>query len=190
MKACPDREKLITWLALDALEARSAEELRAHLETCPGCRRHLAEISRLVGQIDSAAPMEELPASETFHRQLMVRIKTEASTPRWKTALASLRRVHFSWRVALPTAALLVALLAADLWLAPHPAIRVRPPARVAAQPATVPTVKVVPAPNLANYQQAASQSPEKLDDLLFREGERTGGPAQVYTAAAMSLNF
>jgi anti-sigma factor RsiW len=192
MKPCPDQQKLIAWLALDSLDARSAQELRAHLETCPGCRHYFAEMSRLAGQIASAAPAEPLAASDAFHRQLMVKINAEATTPVWATILDSLRTIIFNWRVARPVAAVLVALLVAGILVAIESRlrspVRVHPPAQVVLAPVTVAAVN--PAPTIANYQQVASQSLEKLDDLLARQGEQTGGSPQPYTASSMSLRF
>lgn len=191
MKPCPDKKNVITWLALDSLDAPSARELRTHLEICPGCRHYLAEMVRLAGQITAAAPADHadhLPPSEMFHHQVMLRIKAEAATPVWKAILASLRPSSFSWRVALPGAAILAALLMVEIEFRPHSATGVLPPSPVASQPATVATVDL--APTIAHYRQVASQSLEKLDDLLAREGEQTGPPAQTCTASSMSLRF
>ena len=168
----------------------SARALRTHLEICPGCRQYLAEMSRLVGQIASAAPADHLPASETFHRQVMLKIKAEASTPFWQTIMAFLRPAAINWHVALPATAVIVALLLAGIELRPqlHPPVNIRPPTQVALPPVSAGAIN--PAPTIANYQQVAGQSLEKLDDLLAREGEQTGAPAPAYTAASMSLRF
>jgi len=47
MKPCAQNRKLIVWLSLNVLDASQARQLRAHLETCEGCRRYLAEISNV-----------------------------------------------------------------------------------------------------------------------------------------------
>ncbi|HMD53916.1 MAG TPA: hypothetical protein VKJ65_05150, partial [Phycisphaerae bacterium] len=129
-----------------------------------------------------------LPSSDTFHRQVMIRIKAEASASALETVVDSLRATFSNWRVALPIAAGLVALLAVGIGLRPHSAINVRPPSPVVARQVAVAPVDL--APTIANYQQVANQSLEKLDDLLVREGKQTGGPAQVCTASTMVLNF
>src|SRR5439155_25957510 len=51
MKPCSKNQKRIAWLALDALDVRQAHDLRAHLETCAGCRRYLVEISNMTRRL-------------------------------------------------------------------------------------------------------------------------------------------
>jgi anti-sigma factor RsiW len=192
MKPCPGRKKSIALLALNSLDTPSARELQAHLETCPGCRHYLAEMSRVVTRIGSAASATDLSASEAFHRQVMHRIKSQTTASIWDTILDSLRPASFNWRVALPVVALLIILLALGIMLEagvqPRSTISTPQPSLVAVRPVTATTVNL--APTLANYQQAASQSLDKLDDLLVRETRQTGGSAQVCTASAMALNF
>ena len=191
MTPCPGREKFIAWLALDALDTEPARELRAHLETCPGCRHYFAEMSRLTGQIAAAAPAQDLPSSELFHRQVMARIKAEPPAPIWERIIASLQPETFNWRVALPAmAAVLVLLLAVGVAGRLHPSGHPQPPAAVAVAVPPMPAATADLAPTIAHYQQAAGESPDKLDALLARESESTGGPAQICTASTMSLNF
>ena len=51
MKPCAQNRKLIAWLASNALDARQTRQLQAHLETCEGCRRYLAEISNVTERL-------------------------------------------------------------------------------------------------------------------------------------------
>lgn len=186
MKPCSDKQKLIAWLALDALAAQPARELRAHLETCPGCRAYLAGLSRVTGKIASAAPATDLTASETFHRRVMARVRSKPRNLAWMEIVNSFRTTLFSWRVALPvTAALAVLLVAALVW---RPPAGVRPPPAVNRPP--IAASPAVPAPTIANYQLAADQSLEKLDALLVREGKPAREPVKVCTAAATALDF
>jgi hypothetical protein len=43
-------------------------------------------------------------------------------------------------------------------------------------------------APTLANYQMVASQSLEKLSELLTRQGNKSLPPTPVYTASSLEL--
>ena len=47
MNPCANQRHLIAALALAMLEAQPARELRAHLETCEGCRGYLAELAEV-----------------------------------------------------------------------------------------------------------------------------------------------
>lgn len=188
MNPCPGNKKLIAWLALDALDDRSARELRAHLKTCPGCAHYLAEMSGIAGRIASAEPAADLPPSETFHRRLMLRIKAEAPAPLWRRIADSLPPALVNWQVAFPLAAMLAALLVIEIGPRWHPPAEAHSPVTIARRPGPVAGVDL--APTVANYQHAAGQSLEKLDALLAREGRQTSRPAPVCTASAMSLNF
>jgi anti-sigma-K factor RskA len=191
MTPCPGREKFIAWLALDALDAEPARELRAHLETCSGCRHYFAKMSQLTGQIAAAAPAKELPSSESFHRRVMVRIKAEPPASVWERIIGSLQPQTFNWRVAMPAmAAVLVLLLAVGVAWRLHPTSIPQPPTAVAITVPPKPTATADLTPTIAHYQQAAGESLDKLDALLARESESTGGPAQICTASTMSLNF
>ncbi len=67
MKPCSNHRKLIAWLAVDALDDPQTRSLRAHLETCEGCRRYLAEISNVAQKLSAAAtpPTFERPNPST-----------------------------------------------------------------------------------------------------------------------------
>ncbi len=189
MTPCPGREKSIAWLALDALDAEPARELRAHLETCPGCRHYFAEMSQLTGQIAAAAPPEEISASDSFHRQVMVRIKAAPPASPWVATLESLRIVIFNWRTAVPATVMVIILLVIGVGMRSHSTVNIQQPAPAVASPAMAAGV-ADPAPTIANYHRAASQSLEKLDALLSREDTRADEPTQICTASTMSLNF
>lgn len=189
MKPCSSKKKLITWLALDALDAPAAQDLRAHLETCPGCRAYLAEISGVTRQVAAAAPEADLPASERFHREVMARIRAEAPPASGRTVLVSLRAVLLHWRIAVPAAVAVAVLVVLGMVNGTRTEIQPQPPAVVTIPNPVAPAVGDPP-PTVACYQEAAGQSLEKLDALLLREGDRSGGPARVCTASTMSLNF
>ncbi len=178
MKICEKNRKAIAWLALDALEAKEAAALRAHLADCDGCRKYFDEVSGTAKKLEAAAPEADVQAPAHFHRQLMGRLQAEQPVSAWDELLAAL-----NWRVAVP--AMMVLLLAILLVLAQRPG-----PTTASVNPPTVPvavaaaTVVNDPAPTAVNYQLAAAQSLTKLDELLTREGNESLPPAPVYTAS------
>jgi hypothetical protein len=186
MKPCSKNRKLIAWLALDVLDAQKAAALREHLALCEGCRRYWEEISKIAEGLATAAPDSNLQASEFFHWGVAEKLQAVESSYVLENLVAWLRGSMLNWRVALPAIAVLaIAVLA---MVAPR-----RPPA--VSQPAP-PAVQVVSpsspesdlAPTLANYQMIASQSLEKLDELLTRQGNKPLPPAPFYTALGLEL--
>ena len=86
MKPCFSKRKLIAWLALGELDARRAQDLRAHIETCDGCRRYLEEISAVKERAGRRGdPGRTLEASESFHRRLVGRLRAEQPASLWET---------------------------------------------------------------------------------------------------------
>ena len=191
MKPCVNQPKQIAALALGLLEPRPARELRAHLETCAGCRGHLAELLRVTEQLAAAGPTVEVPASEKFHRQVLARIEARPSGYDWRIILEMFRAVPLSWRVALPMVAGVLILIMREIEPAPKSDVPVEPPA-----PGSIPVTAAAAdseadlAPTVANYQRVAEESPDKLDALLARQEPSTGRAAPVYTAAARTLSF
>lgn len=194
MKPCAKNQKLIAWLALDALDAPSARDLRAHLEQCAGCRQYLAELRHVSGQLAAAEPKASPPVSDTFHQTWMARVKaTDKSRPSFGEALAALRQLR--WRIDfVPWAALAVLCLFSLLTIrSQHLPIAATPAPVIAPTVSPAATAMAANAnlsPNLANYQQAASQSLDKLDDLLFQQGNQASRAIPVCTASATVLNF
>jgi hypothetical protein len=194
MKPCAKNRKLISWLAMDALDASSTRDLRAHLEKCAGCRQYLAEMRQVTDQLAAAEPISNLQASPSFHQTWLARMENGHRThlPLGE-ALAALRQIR--WR-----AAILAGAVLPMLWLVVVLAIRSQhlPASTV---PASARPLIIIPAvaaadanadlsPALANYQRVASQSLDKLDDLLFHQGNQSSRSSPVCTASATSLNF
>ena len=191
MNPCANQQKQIAALALGLLEPRPARELRAHLETCAGCRVYLAELTRVTEQLAAAKPVVELPASDTFHRQVMARIKARPSGPDWRMIGDFLRAIPLSWRVALPVGAVVLILTRLGMEHAPRAEVPVPPPAPASIQVTAATTDSDADlAPTVANYQRVAEESPDKLDALLARQERATGRAAPVYTAATRTLSF
>ena len=182
MKPCSRNRKPLAWLALGELDARTAAALRAHLETCKGCRRYLAELSTVTEKLASAEVTPDIQASESFHRRVVTRLRAEQSGSVWQTLTAPLIAAWLNWRVALPVvgaAALVIALLSI---LARQPAVS--PPAPTVVQAALPPDIKSDLPPTIANYQRIASRSLDDLDELLTMQGRRNPSPIPIYTAS------
>lgn len=186
MKACSKNRKRIAWLALDALEAREADALREHLARCEGCRRYFEEISTVAEGLAAARPDSTLEASEAFHRGVAEKLLAAEPNSVVESLAAWFRESALAWRVALPSIVVLIMALAALVALRRHPD----------SSPPVPPTVQIVSpagsgsdlAPTIANYQMVASQSLDKLDELLTRQGNKRLPPAPVYTASSLGL--
>ncbi len=185
MKPCSQNRKLIAWLAVDALEARDALALRDHLVRCAGCRRYWEEMSNVTERLAAAAPESGLEAGEGFHRRVARKLRQAEASPLPGNPGQPLRGLLLSWRVAGPGLAVLAVALLTIVASRDH-------------EPGfapTHPTAQIVTsgsgsdlAPTLANYRMAASQSVEKLDELLTREGNKPLPPAPMLTASGLAL--
>ncbi len=185
MKPCSKNRKDIAWLALDALDPRQARNLRAHLETCAGCRRYQKEISDVTQKLIAPEIKPDIRASASFHQRVVGRLRAEESRSAWAVTVAKLREVLLNWRVALPmagAAVVIIAVLSTFLW---RP--RVLLPLPSSATSAAAANFNNDPAPTIANYQLVANQSLEKLDELLNRQGNRNLPPVPIYTVATFA---
>jgi len=186
MKPCSKNRKLIAWMALDALDARRTSALRNHLDHCEGCRGYWEEVSNVTERLKSAAPESDLEAPEFFHHRVIEKLQAIESSSVLQILVAWLRGALLNWRVALPAAAVLV--IALLVMVAPRhpPAVSLPAPATVQVGSPSSPGGDL--APTIANYQMVASQSLEKLDELLTREGNKPLPPAPLYTASRLAL--
>jgi len=186
MKPCAQNRKLIVWLALNSLDARRAHHLRAHLETCEGCRRYLAEISNVTGRLAAVAANPDVQASESFHRKVTGRLLAEKPDSLGEILAAYFRGTLLNWRVALAAIAVLVAVgVTVATWRQP-PDVSSSP--RVGIPTASVSGAHNDLAPTIANYHRVANQSLDKLDALLTRQGNRPLPPMPIYTASMLAL--
>ncbi len=186
MKPCARNRKRIAWLALGALEAPEAEQLRAHLHTCARCRSCFEELTKVTAAIRNAEPDASLTVPPSFHRRVATALRAEASRPFRAVLAESLRRLVLDPRVALPVAGALVATLVAVS------ALRLGPPVdRPAPSPVQAPAALHLTsdlAPTLANYQSVANRSLDQLDELLTRQGSKGLARAPVFTASALAM--
>jgi len=186
MKPCSKNRKLIAWLAVNALDADRARDLRAHLVTCAHCRGYLAEISHLTETLATIEAAPDIQASESFHRDVAARLRTAGRHPVREILAACFRQTRLTWRAALPAmAALVVIAVAVATWR--------QPPAASSPSPSGVQTASVSHAdndlaPTFANYQMVAHQSLTELDALLTRQGSRALSPMPIYTASTLTL--
>ncbi len=182
MKPCAQNRKLITWLALDALDARQAQALREHLAACAGCRCYLREISRVTTKLTAAETGSEVQASESFHQELTGRLRATKPDSLGEILAAYLARLN--GRMALPVIAALVVVGVTIAAWPPSPEVPSSPHTNT--QTASVSSSDDDLAPTIANYQRVASQSFAKLDALLTQQGNRALPSMPVYTASTL----
>jgi hypothetical protein len=186
MKPCAQNRKLIAWLVSNALDARQTRQLQAHLETCEGCRRYLAEISNVTEMLVQTEADADVQPSEVFHQKLAGRLRAAKPDSFEKILAAYLQGTLLNWRVALPAIAALVVIgITFATWRQPP----VVPSPRIAStQTMSVSDADNDLAPTIANYQRVANQSLDKLDALLTRQGNRPLPPMPIYTASTLGL--
>ena len=186
MKPCAQNRKLIVWLTLNALDAHQTRHLRAHLETCEGCRRYLAEITNVTERLAEQENLD-IQASESVHRKVANRLRTAKSVSIRETLTAYLTLLN--WRVAFPAIAALVLVCVTVAILRQPPTVVVsHPRTGIHIRTASISIAYNDPAPTIANYQRVAKQSLAKLDALLTRQGNRPLPPMPIYTASSFGL--
>jgi hypothetical protein len=186
MKPCAPNRKLIVWLTLNALDARQTQSLRAHLETCAGCRRYLAEISSVTERLTAAEANPEIQASENFHRKTANRLRSVKPDSFGEILAAYFWGTWSNWRVALPViAALAVVGVTVTIWQQP---LKIVSPPPAGRQVALASGADNDLPPTIANYQRVANQSLDKLDALLTQQGNRVLPAMPIYTASTLGL--
>jgi len=186
MKPCAQNRRLIVWLSLNALDARQTRQLRAHLETCEGCRRYLGEISNVTERLATEEANPDIQASEIFHQKVAGKLRAAKPDSLWEILAAYFWGTLLNWRVALPAiAALVVVGVTVAIWRQP-PEVSSSP--RTGIQTASVSDANNDLAPTIANYQRVANQSLDKLDALLTRQGNRALPSMPIYTASTLAL--
>ena len=181
MKPCAKNRKPITWLAVGALDVRAEQTLRAHLETCEGCRRYRDEISLVTQTLAATTPGPEIETSETFHRGVVSRLRAERPTSLAERVVTPLRSLLLNWRVGgAVLGATAVVALSFFSWRSQS-----RPPG--GGQAAVVVNEKSDLDPTISNYQTVAHRSLERLDELLSQQGNRTPSSGLIYTASTLA---
>jgi len=182
MKSCSKNRQLITWLALDELDASQARELRAHFENCEECREYWIEISNVAEKLTAVETAPEVQPSRSFHQELMGRLRAGEAESIWETLASQLRGGLLNWRLVVPVLAL-VAVLGAVLPFHERPT-GIAPSLKSQARVVSPVRPKGDLPPTIANYQTVANQSLEKLDELLTQQASRNPAPTRIYTAS------
>jgi len=185
MRPCSRNRKPLAWLALGELDARRAAALRAHMETCEGCRRYMEEISGVNDKLAAAKMIPDVQTSEAFHRRVVARLRSERPSAAWQVLAGRFVAGCLNWRTALPVvggAALVIAMLSV---LTRQPAAV--PPASIGAQAVLPPDIESDLPPTIANYQRIATRSLDELDELLTKQGKRNPSPIPIYTASLVA---
>ncbi len=187
MKPCSSKRRLVAWLALGELDARRAQTIRAHIQTCDGCRRYLEQVSSVKETLTSAPGMPNIETSESFHRRVVARLGPGQSLSLWDRLVGRFGEAAPGWRAALGLAgatAVLIALVAL-----------LRKPPEPTAPGATIAPTRVAVRPNAAllptisNYEWAANRSVDELDDLLTRQARERPSPRVLYTASMVGAD-
>ena len=181
MKPCSKNRKLIAWLAVDALPASQAGDLRAHIQDCPGCRRYLDEISSVSKSLSTAELPPDIQASASFHGRIVRALVAEAARSPWQRLVAWLNPAWLNWRLAVPV---VIGVVIVGVALSVHQHAASGPPTQPIARAGPAPIRSSDLPPTLSNYQLAADRSPEALDELLAAQARRIPGSAPVYTAS------
>ena len=184
MKPCAQNRKLIAWLAVNALEARQAQQLQAHLETCEGCRRYLVEISNVTERLAAAEATPDVQASESFHRKVAGRLRSAKPDSLGETLATYLAMLN--WRVVLPAFVALVLIgVNVAIW---RQSPKVSQPPRAGTQIAAAADADSDLDPTLANYERVANRSLDNLDALLTKQGNQPLPSMPIYTASTLGL--
>ena len=196
MKPCAKNRKAIAWLTLDALEVQQAQQLRAHVETCEGCRRYLEAMSTAARTLQAAEIKGGVEASEAFHQRVTAAVigqgggwrmedgKGQGALPRsgWGSLMDSLRGTALDWRVVLPVLGVVAMALVVVSLAARHRGAHASAP--VASQGRPAPRSDGEFSPTIANYEFVANRSLDQLDELLTRQGSRNPSPDPIFTAS------
>jgi hypothetical protein len=181
MKFCRQNRKSIALLALDELDVRRGRELRAHLETCEGCRRYLEEMSNVTRTLAAVEMESNIQTSGAFHQKLLAGLRAAESTSVPGAGIMHLWITRLNWRVFLPLSGAAAAVVL--LFFNPrHPDVRM--PAPSGSQPLAAAGAETDLLPSIANYQLAAGRSLDNLDEMLDREADRIQSPLPVYAVS------
>lgn len=182
MKPCRKNRKRITWLALGALESAQELTLRAHFETCAGCRRYLEEISSLAVGLETAETETDIATSESFHRRVLSALAAEE--PAGKEP-APLLHWLWNWRVAVPALCATAGVICVLLHFVQRPGASLSGTTTVhVVAPTSHRQVDLLP--TLANYEMVANRSFDQFDELLTRQANRNLPPAPSYLASSL----
>jgi len=170
---------------MDALDAKQARGLRAHLETCESCRRYLEEISTVKNKLSAVEIVPQVQASASFHQGWVGAVNAAHPGSVWEAIAGSLPSDLLTWRVALPAlGATALVILALFTFTQRH----VAPSrAQTSAHRIPPPALNADLSPTLSNYEMVADQSLEAFDELLNRQANRNLPWIPVNTASILA---
>jgi anti-sigma factor RsiW len=184
MNVCRRKRKAIALLAVNALAGEPARQLRSHLETCPGCRQYLAEIS-YVGERIRGADVESIEASHAFHRKLLTALRRQEASS--ETCATTLQTLLSNWRVGVALSLILFATAAVVmLRFGQHQVPSSMPSERLTGAGISSGTPKDVE-PTISNYSSVANRSLDQFDELLTQQANKHFASYPVYTAGGVS---
>lgn len=166
MKPCPLNRKSLALLAIGAPEDEGAQELRAHLEGCAGCREYLAQMQRVTDRLRDAEPLPKPQPSLYLHRRVRQKLHERES------------KRTFQWRLAAAAAAVVIVLLFTHRGSQPQQTVASTPAVRHASDDSDV---------SILNYEMLANESLDKLDQTLSEQGSRSLLSAPVYRAGSLA---
>jgi hypothetical protein len=185
MKPCSGNRKPIALLAVGALEAPAARDLRAHFQVCEGCRQYHDEIAHVTAALSASAMLPAMEGSEALHGRVVNAITAEGSPPLSEGVAGLLRGRLLNWRVALPVlAALVLGIVLVSHFQRPGPDPL---PGRLVTAPGPATNKVGELEPSIRNYQIAADRSFEQLDELLSIHARRNPAYAPVYAASSFA---
>jgi len=185
MKPCNKNRKRVAWLALGVLGPQEDEQVRAHLQSCSGCRDYFQELSVVSEHLRKVRVDTAVESTDRFHRRVLGELKASSSEPSGRRPVRQDFWRRLRWRIAWPALGAAGALLVLLTFMPPG-AI---PPARDAHRPvASRGGARVDLEPTIQNYQLAASRSMDKLDELLNLQAGRNLPSTPVYRASALSV--
>jgi anti-sigma factor RsiW len=178
MKTCSRNAQAITELALGTLTGDAANQLRAHLEHCGGCREYFDQMRSVTGALANAPVRTDIETSEIFHRKLLSRLESGRQSSPWHWVRASL----LQWRIAGPSVAAVAAICVMVVFWPRHPNVQefVQMPTSAHLEP------RQDLNPSLANYQKVANRSLDSLDDLIAQQSKKRSAPVPVYRASML----
>ena len=184
MNPCSKNRKRIALLLLNQLDAAAKHQIQEHLATCRGCESYFRELSALSERLRSTQIDDYAPATDAFHRRVVGALKAESVESNKARIPAWLNSIPLRWFLGAPAAVVIVLFAAIPFF---HRPVSVPPTGPLHAPPGRESGLKDGVDPTVSNYQMVASDSAERLDELLAAQAARRLPSNPVYRASALS---
>jgi len=182
MNVCENNKMALSLLATGDLRGEEAAHLRAHVDSCPGCRGYLGQLTSVAGDLaGAAAAKSEIEVPVNFHRDLTRRIAAEKPRSLWAEVFAFPGLRALNWRYLAPTIGVAVAAIALLLWI---PGLN-----RANTKSSIGPVVAAVAdqSPTLGTYHDLANNSWDALDRELTREAAAAPSGPPVLAVSSLA---